>query len=88
MKSQALKLLILEGRDGEGLQCSQRTYSSNERNDFSIQTLKKAQKTIITKISRLHKTKSAHILSKTHTIYIITQTPELYHFRILQSLIL
>lgn len=42
MKSQALKLLILEGRDGEGLQCSQRTYSSNERNDFSIQTLKKS----------------------------------------------
>jgi len=66
---------------GEGLPCSQRTYSYNERNGFSIQTLKKAQKTIIRKIRRLLKTKSEHILSKTHTIYIITQTPELYHFR-------
>ncbi len=54
---------------GEGLPCSQRTYSYNERNGFSIQTLKKAQKTIIMKIRRLLKTKSEHILSKTHHLH-------------------
>lgn len=81
VKSHSLKTLALEGRDGEDGHHSQKTYSSNERNYFSIQTLtKKAKKTIIMKVTRLHKTKSAHILTKTHSIYIIIHTPQLYHF--------
>lgn len=64
---------------GEGGQCSQRTYGSNERNDFSIQTLKKCTEACNYEITWLYKTKSAHILTKTHNIYIIMQTPQLYH---------